>query len=117
MNENLEQFIELVKQNTDLKVICMVDQEIVPSDDYGRYMASIGKSIVDEYWLKDERVYFKSVDMEEIEEQLESDIFIDLFRDWGRVLDEDEEKELQNILSREVRKIPWKKAIILNIDI
>ena len=58
MDKNLEQFIDLVKQNPDLEVICMVDQEIVPCDDYARYMADIGKSSVDEY-LKDERISLK----------------------------------------------------------
>lgn len=116
MDKNLEQFIDLVKQNPDLEVICMVDQEIVPCDDYARYMADIGKSSVDEYYLKDERIYLKSDDLEEIEEDLENNIYHE-FYDTKEPLIEEEEQELKYEVYKAMKKIPWKKAIILNIDL
>lgn len=116
MNKNLEQFIDLVKENPDLEVICMVDHEIVPSDDYGRYMAGIGKSEVDDYYHKDERIYFKSSDLDEIEEDFENNIY-SLFYDTKGPLTEEEERELKYQVCKAMKRIPWKKAIILNIDL
>lgn len=116
MDKNLEQFINLVKENPDLEVICMVDEEIVPDDGYSRYMAGIGKSWVDEYWQKDERIYFKSEDLEEIREDIEEEIWHDSYATEGS-LSEYEESQLKYDVHTEMGNIPWQKAIILNIDL
>lgn len=109
MNKNLNEFIKLVQDNPNLPVIPMVDEAIVADCGYSRWISSIGKSYIDQYWKDDYDFYFKSTNIEQIKEKVAEEIF------WDNEDISDEE------LERDVRvwmgDIPWKSAIFVNIDI
>lgn len=56
MNDNIKELLELINENPELPVICMVDSEVV-SDNYGRWMAQIGWSVIGEFATYNERFY------------------------------------------------------------
>ena len=56
MNDNIKELLELINENPELPIICMVDSEIV-SEDYGRWMAQIGWSVIGEFATYNERFY------------------------------------------------------------
>ena len=56
MNDNIKELLELISDNPELPIICMVESEII-GDDYGRWMAQIGRSIVGEFASYNERFY------------------------------------------------------------
>ena len=56
MNDNIKTLLETIHNNPDLPVICMVESDIV-GDDYGRWMAQIGRSEVGEFASYNERFY------------------------------------------------------------
>jgi hypothetical protein len=56
MNDNIKKLLELINENPELPIICMVDSEIV-SDDYGRWMAQIGRSEIGEFATYNDRFY------------------------------------------------------------
>ena len=56
MNDNIKRVLELINDNPDLPVVCMVDGDVV-RDDWGRWLAQIGWSDVGEYALYNERFY------------------------------------------------------------
>lgn len=56
MNDNIKELLELINENHELPIICLVDSEVV-SDDYGRWMAQIGRSEIGEFATYNERFY------------------------------------------------------------
>ena len=56
MNDNIKELLELINENPELPIICMVDSDIV-SEDYGRWMAQIGWSVIGEFATYNERFY------------------------------------------------------------
>lgn len=56
MNDNIKILLDLIKENPELPIICMVDSDIV-SEDYGRWMAQIGHCEVGDFATYNERFY------------------------------------------------------------
>ncbi len=110
VNKNITDFIKIVTENPELKVVPMVDSEIVADDNHGSWMASIGKSRIDEYYHKDEYLYFKSLDLDELKEDLSEIIWLDN----EDISDEELEVQVDNYIEEE---IGWVKAIIVSIDL
>lgn len=100
----IEKLIELIKENPDLPIVPMVDAEIC-EEDWGRWMGSWGNSRVDEYLVTKEEVVFKSDD--DIFDALEKFLFFKEYEELPE--DEDECRKYYDAL-------PWKKAIIININ-
>ncbi len=68
MDSNIKKLMTLVKENPELPVVPMVDTDIVLSDDYGKWIANIGDSRVDNMYYSDYgRIYFDE-DKDEIPE-------------------------------------------------
>lgn len=110
VNKNITDFIKIVTENPELKVVPMVDSEIVADDNHDSWMASIGKSRIDEYYHKDEYLYFKSLDLDELKEDLSEIIWLDN----EDISDEELEVQVDNYIEEE---IGWVKAIIVSIDL
>ena len=53
---NIEKFLNLIKENPTLPVVPMVDYEVV-GDEWGRWMGSFGYSEIGEYALYEDRYY------------------------------------------------------------
>ena len=53
---NIEKFLNLIKENPTLPVVPMVDNEVV-GDEWGRWMGSFGYSEIGEYALYEDRYY------------------------------------------------------------
>ena len=75
MNNNIKILLDLIKENPELPIICMVDSDII-GDDYGRWMAQIGWSEVGEFasynelWLMEQSGYNAAKSVREKEEAL-----------------------------------------------
>lgn len=71
-------------------------------------MAEWGKAEVDEYWISDERIYFKEEDFDEL-----VDDFIDNnYEDYESLTD----GELHKLAEEKVNSYEWTKAIIVHIN-
>jgi len=108
--ENINNLLTLIKENPDLEILPMVDTDCVAGDEFGYWMAQWGKASIDEYWVEDERVYFKEHDYEDLLDiilcnKLSYEEYLVMSDKEGEIL----AKEL-------VDKLDWKKAIIINID-
>ena len=57
MNDNIKMLLELINENPELPIICMVESDIIGGDDYGRWMAQVGWSVVGEFATYNERFY------------------------------------------------------------
>ena len=109
INTNMSDLAILHIQHPRLKIIPLVDEEIVLHGDFNRWMGSIGKSYIDEYYKDDECIFFKSKDIDSLEEYYSENIWID-DKD---ISDEKLEKETEI----RIKDIPWEKAIFVNIDL
>jgi methylglyoxal synthase len=110
MNNNIKNLVKLIIENPNLKVLPMVDSDI-GGDDYSRYIGNIGESRIDEVYFKDERVYFKSNDEDELCIQALEDLCI-IYEIKGEPSSRLEETA-QNI----VDDYEWEKVIVVEIDL
>lgn len=104
-----EEFLKLVKENPDLPIIPMVNEEIVSDDSYSWWMGSWGRSEVTGYYVGREHVHFKDDDEEDVLNDMVGCGYGEDLR--GRDiydLTDEEWKELYN-------SIPWTKAIVVYI--
>jgi hypothetical protein len=60
--EEIKRLLELVRENPDLKIVPMVDSEIVADDGHMWWIGGWGEASVEEIWNHDERVYIRSED-------------------------------------------------------
>lgn len=71
--KNVQTLLDLIKDNPELKIVPMVDSDIVADDGYSSWLGSFGKAEIDYILNNGERIYFKSIDEEElIEDQIEN---------------------------------------------
>lgn len=105
MNSRIEEFIKLVQANPELTVYTMVDNEIVPDDEYGRWFSKIGTCSIDSISEYGDKTYFD-------EDDLKEDIADNVYSFNQDITDVQLEIEVDEIFS----KISWESVILLNID-
>lgn len=66
--ENIQSLLNLIKKYPELRIVPMVDSEIVADDGYSSWLGSFGKAEIDHIWNSGERIYFKSDDKEKLVE-------------------------------------------------
>ena len=101
--------IRLMKENPTLRVLPMVNTEVVGSDDYSWWTGVFGRVELDECWSDEERVYIRSSDEEELVEMAlegieSSEEFVNFSEEQREAMAEDE-----------VNKLGWEKIIALSI--
>ena len=101
---NFQELVLLIKENPSLRIVPMVEAEVVPSDDYNMWMGSWGKASIDEMYKSDEKIYFKSMDMEDLVEEIAENL-----ADWSYSYSEEQVEESVNALM-------WEKVITVDID-
>ena len=107
--ENLNILLKLMKENPTLRVIPMVDLEVVCSDDYSKWLGRFGKAEIDYIWEDEERIYFKSTGDE------------DLLNDKIEILECDETLKdvpqdlIIKMAEKEIEGLEWEKVIAVNI--
>ena len=106
---NIEELLQLIKDNPELPIISMVDSEIV-ADDGGYWMGEWGISKVEEYYLGCERVHIKDDDDEE-------EVLSDL--SGCRYGHDFQDRDIYDLPDEEWNKLyaelSWEKAIIVYI--
>lgn len=107
--ENINNLLKLIQENPDLEIMPMVDSEIVINDDYCYWAGSWGEARVDEYWIDEERIYFRSVDEDSLIENEIDNIY-------GTYDESTTDKELEEIAKRNIDNYNWKKVIVVKIN-
>lgn len=105
MSENMIKFIKLIQENPTLRIIPLVDYEVVGGDDFFRWMGSIGDSHIDEFFLPgdSDRYFLKSEDMYDLEDYYDHECL---------------DHNLDSLSIEEcVKQTPWEKVIIVHIDL
>lgn len=114
--ERIKHLLRLIEENPDLEIVPMVDNEVCAGDDYSTWCGSWGESRVDETYSSDERIYFRSIDDEDLVDKYADNIFDELFP--NRMSLEDEESETVNKKAIEiVNNLDWKKVIVVSIEL
>ena len=107
--KNLNMLLKLMKENPTLRVMPMVEFEVVCSDDYTRWLGRFGKSDIDYAWCDEEEIFFKSNSVD------------NLINKRVEILECDESlkdlsyEELEKIAEKEVEELEWEKVITVNI--
>ena len=119
---NMNDFLALVIENPELDVIAMVEgSEIVDGENHNRWLGSIGESSVECVCHLDDRIYFRDDDEDEIiEDYIENNYedYLGIYMD-----DFNSQQRAKNLpkLKKDAEKycdgLPWKKVIVLNIDL
>lgn len=105
-NDNVAGLLKLIKENPDLRVVSMVDSEVVASDDYSSWLGSFGTAEIDYIWNNGERIFFKSHDEEELIQNELDDI------------DQDVDHSIaEDMAVKQVRSYTWEKVIVVWIGV
>lgn len=104
---NGKELLKLVQENPDLPIVPMVDGEIC-LDDCGYWQGSFGRAEVNEWVCVNERFYTRN-DQDVIEDAL-SDTLCDDYPDMA-------DDEFFKMIHEKAEALPWKKAIIVYIDL
>lgn len=130
--ENLRKLIALIEENPDLPVMAMVDRDVVAGDDYGRWFASIGNSVIEEYAVYNDKCL---IDREEFKEDYYNymdEELCEMFNYNPRInkytvnqgkyseqqlrINEIQEEKLEKYLD-EIAEKYFKRAILVDIDL
>lgn len=106
--ENISILLDLIKDNPELEILPMVATECVFSDDYNYWMAEWGEARVDEYCHSDERIYFKSINYDELIEE-----YVDKTIEPQGILTEE---EFYQLAKDKIDGLDWIKAIVVHIN-
>lgn len=68
--EKLKVLLELIEQNPELRILPMVDSNVVSDDSYSWWIGEWGNARIEEVYGDDERAYIRSDDEEDLVEQL-----------------------------------------------
>ena len=66
MNSKVENFLKLVQENPDLRIVPMVDCEIVADDTHSWWLGDWGRSEINEIYSGRDHVHFKDDDQEDV---------------------------------------------------
>ena len=106
--ENVKELLTLIKENPDLEIIPMVDSEIVCDDTHSTWEGNWGKARVDEYYVANERIYFKYYEFEDVAQQI-----------YDELTDEERkglsDEQIGKLADEKADALPWIKAIVVNI--
>ena len=104
--EKVSELLELIKKNPNLRIIPMVDTDVVADDSFSWWIAEWGKASVEEIYPIDERLYIRSKDEDELVEQLVwNEEFI------NGLSEEQAIKKAENVVSN----YKWEKVIAVKI--
>lgn len=105
--------LQMIRENPDLPVVPMVNEEVVADDTHSWWLASFGMCSIDSYYSDDERVWLKADDED------------DLLDKWA----DDHEEELEGMTTEEaevyvnkhgaewIESLPWIRAIMVWIEL
>jgi len=109
--ENVNSLLKLIAENPELRIVPMVDSEVVCGDDFKWWQGSWGKSEIDEIYIGDERIYFKSLDCEDLEQDYIDEIcFDDKYKNLS-------DEEFGKKAAKHVNRLPWEKVIVVRINL
>lgn len=104
--ENVTILLNLIKENPELRILPMVDCDVIASDEYTSWVGSFGKAEVDLIWNDGERIYINSHDEEELIQNELDDI--------DRTIDD----SIAEALAEEiVKNYNWEKVIVVWIGL
>lgn len=112
-NEKTAKLLDLIKENPALPIVPMVYSEVVADSEYSSWLGSWGDCYVDEYVeieLYGENRFITKGEQGEIEE-----CFTDkIIEGDGKYLSDD---EIERLAHEQAEDLPWKKAIIVYVDL
>lgn len=111
--ENVAELLNLIKENPDLPIVPMVDNEIVASDEHTNWLGSFGKAEIDYVWDNGERIYFKSNDEEYLLEKEFDLIYDEIFS--NNV--EPDPAIINQMATTRVNEYEWEKSIVVYIGL
>lgn len=106
---NVKNLMKLIKEKPKLRIVPMVDSEIV-GDDYSYWAGSFGDARLEEIWVDDERIYFKDEDFEDLVEKKRDNMADE--EEFKNLTDEEFDKYAENY----VENLKWEEVIVVNIE-
>lgn len=106
---NIEQFLQLVKENPDLPIVPMVDSEVVCDDTYTYWTGGWGHSEVTEYYIGEEGIHFRDDDEEDVLKDMVGCKYY--CTSDGRDITDLSDEEWNALY----QSIPWKKVLVVYI--
>ena len=104
---NIKILLELVKENPELEIVPMVDEQAYGGDDFAWWVAGWGKASIEELYYDDEICYIRSKDEDTVGELI-FDRLEENNAAWS-------ETYLQEQTEKELKELEWEKVIAVKI--
>ena len=106
--KNVEQLLTLIQANPGLRIVPMVQTDVVASDEHGWWISTFGVASIEEIFDSGEHIYIRSLDEETlIEQEMDaSDVTLNL-----------NEQELETAAILSVNEYSWEKVIAVKIGL
>lgn len=124
---NKEELARLILENPELPVLCMVEFEVVASDECLRWAASLGECKIREYIyhedsVSDSVIYWREDAGKLVDAMAEDAENQERFYDSGADMSTataraEAYRRARMEAEQKVNAMPWKKAIVVNIDL
>ena len=107
--ENMAKLLELVKENPDLRILPVVECEVV-GDDSGLWIGAWDAAEIDEVYVDEgrEQFFLKSWGFEDVEEN-----------EYGNLTEEEvaglSDDEIDSLAEKKAEALPWEKVIVVRI--
>lgn len=108
MNGKVLELMKLVEENPTLKVIPIVDSDVVAGDDFQWWTGEFGNPSIDEIYIKDEETYLRSQSEEQLVEEIAATM---------EFTKDVHEKFAIKQAEKEVSGFPWEKVITIKITV
>lgn len=101
--EHIEKLIKLTQENPDLRIVPMVNSDVVQDDGHAYWTGKFEEPEIDEVYYTEERIYIKSDE--------------DLLDEYMDKLDDNKmsNEALEKLATQKINDLPWEKVIIINI--
>lgn len=104
--ENVTILLNLIKENPELRIVPMVDSDVIASDEFSSWVGSFGKAEIDLIWNDDERIYINSHDEEELIQIVLDDIDPEV-----------DDSIAETMAEEKVKSYKWEKVIVVWIGL
>jgi hypothetical protein len=108
---DFKHLIKLIEENPELKVIAMVDSEIVEDDGHMWWVGGWGSASVEEVWSHDERMSIRSEDEDSLIDEVCNNICDE--PNYASLTDEELERAAKQIIAG----YKWEKVIAVKINL
>src|SRR5690625_1872037 len=112
---NIEKLLKLSKENSGLRIIPIINKNIVQNNDFNYWLGSIDDIYIDEICQSKEKTFLRSIDEEDL-----INTYIDVICDtdyYEKRINDEDIKKVREKAEKLIKQLKWEQVIVIKIEI